>query len=89
MSTHLQPESAGLAITVRVEDCITCACFALAVYELCITLADDLRIIWRSKRTAASILYAVNRWTLLAYVVDALSSVFNKSPWDSLGILTL
>ena len=42
---------------------------ALAVYEYLITLGDEVAVFWERKVNATSILFLLNRWTLVIQLV--------------------
>ncbi|GJE94696.1 hypothetical protein PsYK624_108670 [Phanerochaete sordida] len=68
----MSSEYVELIQSLQLGGYIALSCFALAVYELAITLADEIRIVWRGKRNVMSILCAANRWLLLLPVINGL-----------------
>ena len=42
---------------------------ALVLYEICITIEDEVALVWQRRVTATTILFIMNRWALIIPVV--------------------
>lgn len=56
----------------------TLAASALCCYEYVITLDEEMRCIWRRRISAASVLFVLNRYAILA---ASFASLFQVLPW--------
>ncbi|KAI0083245.1 hypothetical protein BDY19DRAFT_998718 [Irpex rosettiformis] len=49
----------------RMADYFRSAALALSIYEYCVTLSEEQRLIWQRKASLASLLFLVNRYGIL------------------------
>ncbi|KAI0640675.1 hypothetical protein C8Q79DRAFT_1014901 [Trametes meyenii] len=78
--------NATVVALVFQENCIIFSVKALLLFDYLITLGEEVRLFWKRKATAATVLYVIVRyWTLAVYALLNLIAVLLSIPDTRLG----